>query len=126
MHAVYLLTIGLFLLGSCQSPRQGQATSSNAAMQDVYRCTVSFISIGSGIDKVARQNFLSLIARYKNKTGKDIVFHSVSWGREGETDYCLRLAELSAEQQERFISELRDVLNSSTRVRVTENSTCRE
>jgi hypothetical protein len=125
MKAIFVLTIGICLLGSCRNVRTSQSIGRIAEQQDLYRCTVSFISIGSGIDKDALQKFLLLISRYKDSTGKKLIFESVSWGREGERDYCLRLSELTSEQQGAFIRELRDLLGSSTRVRLAENVKCR-
>jgi hypothetical protein len=87
-----------------------------------YRFTVSFISIGTGIDAKAKQEFLDFVQAFNTKNNVDVQFEKTSWGREGETDYCLKLSELKEEEQTRFIAEAKEALKNSTRVRYKENT----
>jgi hypothetical protein len=49
----------------------------------------------------------------------------INWGREGETDFCLKLKELSKDQQEQFIKESKTLLENRKLVRIYENEKCR-
>ena len=46
------------------------------------------------------------------------------WGREGEVDYCFKLAELSKEEQATFIAAIKSELKDSERVSIKENVPC--
>ncbi len=96
------------------------------AIQDsLYRFTVSFISIGSGIDHKAHEEFIAFIKLFDTQNSVTILTEKSSWGREGESDYCMKLQELTLEQQEQFITATKDILKNSKRVRYRENSICR-
>ncbi|MBK9250048.1 MAG: hypothetical protein IPM69_18565 [Ignavibacteria bacterium] len=91
----------------------------------IYRFTVSFISIGSGIDHKAREQFTEFIKKYSEKHNVILGFDKSTWGREGEVDYCMKLLELTAAQEFNFIAETKEILKNSSRVRYRENSICR-
>lgn len=86
-----------------------------------FRLSVSFYSIGTGTDQAAREKFDKFIAEYTPK----VTAQSKRWGREGEIDYCFRLAELTPQQQADFVKKAREVLASSKLVHVNENAPCR-
>ena len=90
----------------------------------IYRFTVSFISIGSGTDSEARQQFSRFIQQFNKENNITINTEITNWGREGEMDYCLKLNELNKQQQDRFIAETKKILKNSTLVRYNENSIC--
>jgi hypothetical protein len=96
-----------------------------ALPDSIYRFTVSFISIGSGIDHKAREEFMGFIKQFGEQNSVTIRTEKSSWGREGESDYCMKLEELTSEQQEQFITATKDILKNSKRVRYRENSICR-
>jgi hypothetical protein len=101
--------------------------SDSAIAQDsLYRFSVSFISIGSGIDHKAKKQFVEFISQFNSKNKASIEPEIVSWGREGETDYCFKLSGLNAAQQTKFIQETKEQLNASKNVRYNENCTCRK
>ncbi len=102
-------------------------TSQNTNMPETnYRLIVSFISIGSGTDKKAKQQYDQFISQYEQKYKIKLNYEITSWGREGEVDYCFKLIELKEKQQELFITETKEILKSSSLVRFKENTTCRQ
>lgn len=135
-----LLLAALVLFG-CSSSKHTENTSGTSTRGDtaaslspamplllpdsIYRFTVSFISIGSGIDHQAREEFMGFIKQFGEQNSVTIRTEKSSWGREGESDYCMKLAELSSDLQEQFITQVKDILKNSKRVRYRENSTCR-
>jgi hypothetical protein len=101
-------------------------TSPNTVLPDsIYRFTVSFISIGSGTDRTARQQFSQFIETFSKENNVKINTEMTNWGREGEIDYCLKLSELNNKQQEKFIADTKELLKKSELVRYYENSICR-
>lgn len=92
----------------------------------LYRFSVSFISIGSGIDHKAKKQFTEFITQFNSNNKVIIEPEVVAWGREGETDYCFKLNEVKAAQQIKFIEETKELLKSSKNVRYNENCTCRK
>ncbi len=93
----FLIAISLTVLMSCHSTKkttENNTTNSTQTNEGIYRFNVSFISIGSGTDGKARQQFLDFIKEYETKNSVKIVYEIANWGREGETDYCLKLSEL--------------------------------
>ncbi|HEU4716291.1 MAG TPA: hypothetical protein VFU15_00575, partial [Bacteroidia bacterium] len=47
------------------------------------------------------------------------------WGREGETNYCLKLNELSTREQEIFVRDVRTMLANNDLVFVDEWAECK-
>lgn len=108
-----------------------KSTSSNPsgsaiAQDSLYRFSVSFISIGSGIDHKAKNRFVEFISQFNSNNKAVIEPEVVAWGREGETDYCFKLSEVNAAQQIKFIEETKELLKSSKDVRYNENCKCRK
>lgn len=93
---------------------------------NIYRINISFISIGSGIDGKARQDFLNFISEYETKWNIHIEMETVKWGREGETDYCVKLSQLNSDEQAKFISSIKEIIKTSKLVRYSENTTCKK
>ncbi len=133
MKKIILFSLLLFTLIACKHPKKAavnkpaeQQTSQAVVLPDsIYRFTVSFISIGAGTDHKAKEKFNQFILQFNEKNKVTILVETANWGREGETDYCLKLSELNKQQQDQFIVETKEVLKSSTLVRYTENSMCR-
>ena len=124
----FLIAISLTVLMSCHSTKkttENNTTNSTQTNEGIYRFNVSFISIGSGTDGKARQQFLDFIKEYETKNSVKIVYEIANWGREGETDYCLKLSELKTDEQNKFIADSKELLKNSKLVRYTENSTCK-
>jgi hypothetical protein len=92
---------------------------------DLYRLSVVFFSIGSGTDNKAMTAYEDFISEYAVKAGKNIDFERTPWGREGETDYCLRLNELDAKSQADFVQQTKEKLKDAKWVHIYENEPCR-
>ncbi len=96
-----------------------------APVEDIYRLTVVFFSIGSGTDNKAMTAFEDLISDFAVKSGKNIDYEKTPWGREGETDYCLRLNELDAASQADFVKQTNETLKNAKWVHIYENQPCK-
>lgn len=96
------------------------ASVTPAPTEDTYRLVVSFYSNGEGIDVKTKEEYV----RFLNNYTKKIAFEPTRWGREGETDYCLKLNELSETDQSEFVKKSKELLNKSTLVHVDENAKC--
>lgn len=125
-HSVKMLLVAV-LLSACSLTKKPEAKTTAPAVQaeQVYRFKVSFISKGSGIDTEARRAFLGFLEGYRTKDQQSLRFETSHWGREGETDFCLPLTELTAEEQAAFIVQSKELLKDSTLVRFAENSACK-
>lgn len=97
----------------------GNKNCTNKPEDKKYRLVVSFYSIGEGIDLSAHEKFETLLKNHSPK----IKYEAVRWGREGEVDYCMNLAELSAEQQKDFVESVKRVV--TRHINVLENAPCR-
>ena len=90
-----------------------------------HRFKVSFISIGSGIDSKMKEKYFQFINKYETDNGVKLVYETLRWGKEGETNYCFDLKTLDEKKQETFISQSIEILKTSTIVYVDENAQCR-
>lgn len=103
----------------------GSAPIADSLKADLYRLTVSFYSIGSGTENEFITGFEDKIGSFAGKVGKNIDYEKSHWGREGETDFCLRLTELSKAEQDEFITMTRNYLKDAKWVHINENQLCR-
>jgi len=129
MIKIISISLSILIAISCNSTKK--TTENNNAKSivlpdSIYRFNVSFISIGSGTDSKAKQQFNEFITQFNNNNKVTITPEIVSWGREGETDYCLKLTDLNNELQNKFILETKELLKTSKLIRYKENSTCRQ
>jgi hypothetical protein len=88
--------------------------------EGVMRCIVSFYSTGQGIDGKTKDEFVKFLDSYPKK----ITYTPTRWGREGETDFCLALGELSSPEQADFLKKANEILNKSKLVHTKENAKC--
>lgn len=119
-----------------QPTTTGAPASSEAAHEEVmmndqekqsdnnYRLIVSFISIGEGTDRNGKATLDGIIDNWKQKTGKLISYEPVSWGREGETDFCFKINELTSKEQELFATDIKTAFNGNQLIQITENQPC--
>ena len=109
---------------SCKAKKQGSTstsetlTASSNTQIEKYRVIISFISKGAGTDSEKRQAILSYIEKHPKKPVNSVVH----WGREGETDFCLNLKELSKSEQTEFVSEIKKLAGGSDLIFVSENA----
>ena len=94
--------------------------SVNAPADDTYRLAVEFYSTGQGSDYKVKEEFVKFLDSYSKK----IAYEPTTWGREGETDYCLKLSELSASEQAEFVKKAKELLAKSSLVHINENAKC--
>jgi hypothetical protein len=118
----FVLNLALFLSLMGFS---GFAHGQTQASEQKSRLVVSFYSICCGIDHQAQENLDNFIKRYEKTKRKQLTKAAVSWGREGEVDYCLKLSELSPKEQKSFIAQVRGLLKKSKLVHINENAACR-
>ena len=115
-YKLYALLLGVLWLGSCKTVQlQGTA--------DQY-FTVSLYSKGTGIEQEAKNVVTNTIEKYTKK-GYDISYTSVSWGREGEVDFCFQLQKLEPKVYHAFLDELTRLLKDK-QVYINEKVPCRE
>ena len=132
MKITVVLILFLFGFVACNTSKkttetksQNQVSQKKPLPDSLYRFTVSFISIGSGTDKNAKQQFIQFIQQFNEKNNVKVNAEIANWGREGETDYCLKLSELNKQQQNQFLTETKEVLKNSALIRYEENCFCR-
>jgi hypothetical protein len=125
---VFFYTLILISLTACSSKKGPNDTAEvlEKIEENVSiipsRLIVSFYSPGDGIDHKA----LALFSTEILSKNENITYSKVSWGREGERDYCFQLVELSDEAQVAFIEEVNALLGSVKRVHILENQECRQ
>jgi hypothetical protein len=125
---IYMLITIVVLIG-CKSSNSSMADASIKSAPiatDSYRFNISFISIGSGTDRKAKEQFTKFVSEFEERNNTKLSYETVSWGREGEHDYCFKLTELNTKQQEKFITGLKELLKNSTLVRYNENVPCKK
>lgn len=99
-------------------------TDQDKQSDNIYRLIVSFISIGEGTDRNGKAKLDAVLESWKQKTGKLITYEPISWGREGETDFCFKINELSAQEQELFAADMKKAFDGNQLIQITENQPC--
>ena len=74
-----------------ESPSTATPSIITPLPDSIYRFSVSFVSIGTGVDRNAKRQFVQYINEFGQKHNITLKYESVSWGKEGEVDYCFRL-----------------------------------
>ena len=84
------------------------------------RLVVSFNSICCGIDAKKHNDLLRFLKKYPTVT-----YSKISWGKQGELDYCFKLSELNPREQEKFIKKVKKLLGADSRfITIQENISC--
>jgi hypothetical protein len=142
IHSQNMQKIILFLSGiifiaatSCKQAKETSAASGNETMTkaeqkadsfpEKSRLVISFYSVASGVDYPYVLKFEDSIGEYAGELGINIDYEKTHWGREGETDFCMELTELTSEQQADFVNRTRKLLESAEHVKIYENEPCR-
>lgn len=118
-----ILTLCLIAFVSCKSANEAEPKHEIEAVKTSVNNTrfiVSFISKASGIDYNSREKLIDYLDSNK------IEYNKVSWGREGEIDYCLALSDIDEARQTQLIEEIKALLELSNLIRYKENTSCRE
>lgn len=118
----------MFILLSCNCLKPTTEKSVDATDNVISSCRfkVSFISIGSGIDRDANSKLLHFLDVYEKNKKVKLDFDLKYWGREGERDYCFTLSEVDFNEQKKIISEIKELLSGSKLVRLSENKENKE
>lgn len=91
----------------------------------LYRIVVMFYSIGEGVESEFVNAFEDSISAFSARIGKNIDYERTSWGREGETDFCMQLFELSEVEKSQFIAQTKSQLKKAKWVNIYENYPCK-
>ena len=122
--------IAIMMMSSCASSKANSNENMNRTVQEeaeitTYYFTVSFVSIGEGIDINAKKNFDDFITYFEENKDIELDFEMISWGREGEVDYCFQL-DKSASTHTQFLKDAKQNLKASKLVRFMDKEMCRE
>jgi len=85
-----------------------------------YRLIISFISKGAGVDSKLSAAITAYASAHPKKPSSKII----SWGREGESDLCFSLKELTKTEQSEFIAEIKKIIGTSDMALLSENTKC--
>ncbi len=97
-------------------------TVSEIPMPDkMCRLTISFISMGEGTDPQAREKMDQVLNSWQEKNQMNVEKEEIPWGREGEVDFCFNLKDLKAEDQARFVKEIKEAFQGNKLVQIAEN-----
>ena len=87
-----------------------------------YDLIVSFFSIGAGIDGQSVKILDDFIVNFQKDKNVIINYEANAWGREGETDYCFTLTNLSKEVAEKFTVNVKSFFSNNQLIRMSENA----
>jgi hypothetical protein len=89
------------------------------------RLVISFYSIGEGAEAPFMNALEDSIGSFSLRIGKNFDYEKTPWGREGETDFCMSLNELTPAEQADFINRTKITLSKAKWVHIYENAPCR-
>lgn len=98
---------------------------SGSTQEKTYRYIVSFYSVASGPDRDGMTAFEKWVETYSTEHKSTISVEKISWGREGEMDYCYTLDGLSKDDQAAFIIAAKGQLSNVKQVNTFENEPCK-
>ncbi len=86
-----------------------------------FRLVVSLISTGGGTDPQGKVLIDQYLTDYKAKTGKQVAYVMIPWGREGEVDCCFVLSGLKDAEQVDFVKGMREAFKDRPLIQIEEN-----
>jgi hypothetical protein len=117
-----IATLNLIVVSVSCKAKQEAATSTNTSTSEVkaekFRLVVSFISKGAGPDREKTTALLAFVEAHAKKPS----YKAEHWGREGESDYCFHLTELSKSEQADFVASITKLMAGSDMVFIKENA----
>ncbi len=125
----FLASLASLACMSCKAKKETLKTTESTATSVAntpdapiaFRLIVSFISKGAGTDYEKKAAFLSYVDSHAKKPAYKII----NWGREGETDYCFNLAELTAKKDLiTFIEDIKKIAAGTDMLIISENAEC--
>lgn len=131
MKVLSLFTIILILVFSCKSSKE-QSGNSDFSMEaqeskttdEIIFFTVSFTSIGSGIQTAAVKKLVDTINEYSSDSGTDLNYEIIRWGREGERDYCFNFESIPGQIKMDVIDLVKNNLADFSQVQYKTGSAC--
>lgn len=101
-----------------KSATDSTQTVNSSSQESKMRLIISFISKGTGVDSEKRQAIQTYIENHPKKPA-NVIAH---WGREGETDFNLKLSELNKTEQTEFVNEIKKLASGSQLIFISENT----
>lgn len=120
---LFFLMVAL-TIQSCKSSKEVKASSVKTPVMLSQMISVSFISVASGIDRVAFDDFIKSIEKYEKENNYKLIFQIVTWGREGERDICF--SPQPAPNFEGFIKQSEHKFSGNKLVQIQRDKPCKE
>ncbi|MBU3661287.1 MAG: hypothetical protein FGM14_15560 [Flavobacteriales bacterium] len=117
-----LLPFLTLLFLSCK--QEGNLVKSKSEILQINNIKVSFISIGSGIEKTGIQKLESLISDFEQSNQLELFVSVKSWGKEGEKDYCIDCSKITNEKKNQLKQSIENTFSTSKLIRVYCDISC--
>ncbi len=125
MKYILLITIAAFSM-SCKNTNKVNANTAKKAATESSKkntiqktdLTVSFISLGAGVDLKIKAKVDDAISEFEKSNNIKIVYEREAWGREGEFNYNFDLKNLSTSQKEEFLKILKETIGTTNMVHI--------
>lgn len=100
-----------------------EATPQNDAKTDSLqiRLVIAFISIGEGTDQEAIGKLNTYVDEFNRDHQVKAINYQMPWGREGEVDNCFKLENFTPDEQDKFITGVRELFKGNKLVQIQEN-----
>ena len=121
MKVLFLSFLTLLFL-SCK--QEENLVKNNSEIPQTNNIKVSFVSIGSGIEKTGIQKLESLISEFEQIYNLKLTVSIKNWGREGEKDYCIDCSIISIEKKQKLKQSIEDKFKTSKLIRVLSDVSC--
>lgn len=132
---VMYLGFSTIVFASCKSKKNAlpitveenmPTTESSTKIENInYHLVLSFYSIGSGADWDVIAEYDKFLELDKAASTQQAKVDRVTWGREGEVDFCIDLSNLSENRKKTFIAQSIEIANKAKYVHIKENAPCR-
>jgi hypothetical protein len=116
-------------VASSKSPASAPAATSDeieAKNQAYNNVVISFYSKGEGVNAKAVETIENFLKEYPSKVHHAIPYNKISWGREGEIDFCISLAEFKGDDKRIFVDKIRELVKQFELINFFENHPCKE
>jgi hypothetical protein len=107
----------LLFLSSCAAGKKAQTSTGKVL-------TVSFSSVGSGIDYKSKTGLDKYIEDFQQREKATLPVNIVKRGKEGEQSYCIELKQLSPVEQTKFIDGAKQLLSAGKWIAIQEKENC--
>lgn len=119
-----LCTIVITSCGQFNKSKPIEPMQSDVIQSDISRLIVSFYSKGSGIDSKSKDLYLNYLDSIAKQDGLKLNYTAISWGKEGEVNFCFMLNEYNSEKQIDFINDSKLILKEGRNIHFYENQPC--